>query len=297
MSKDIFSGLENLGFEDIDNVNLYKKEDDKMNQDEEKIGQSEEEKQRSLLYDMQVTCPVCDVNFKVRAVKTSASRILKKDSDSFIRYGVINPYFYDAWVCNSCGYSAMKNDFHKIRSFQIDSVKQKITSRWRGKSYPDVYNIDIAIERYKLALLNYVVTEAKSSKKAMNCLKLAWMYRLKEDADNEITFLKQALDGFSDAYYNEDFPIYEMNKFTIMYLIGELNRRAGKPEEALVWFSKIITAPSAPQRLKDKTRDQKDLIEESLKKESASNEDLTEGISFDDENKKDKKGFFSRFFK
>lgn len=297
MSKDIFSGLENLGFEDIDNVNLYKKEDDKINQDEEKIGQSEEEKQRSLLYDMQVTCPVCEVNFKVRAVKTSASRILKKDSDSFIRYGVINPYFYDVWVCNSCGYSAMKNDFHKVRSFQIDSVKQKITSRWRGKNYPDVYNIDIAIERYKLALLNYVVTEAKSSKKAMNCLKLAWMYRLKEDADNEITFLKQALDGFSDAYYNEDFPIYEMNKFTIMYLIGELNRRAEKPEEALVWFSKIITAPGAPQRLKDKTRDQKDLIEESLKKKSSNSEDLTEGISFDDENKKDKKGFFSKFFK
>lgn len=297
MSNDIFSGLENLGFEDIDNINLYKKEDAKMKNDNEKTEQSEEDKQRSLLYDMQVTCPVCEVNFKVRAVKTSASRILKKDSDSFIRYGVINPYFYDVWVCNSCGYSAMKHDFHKIRGYQIDSVKQKITSRWRGKNYPDVYNIDIAIERYKLSLLNYVVIEAKSSKKAMNCLKLAWMYRLKEDTDNEMTFLNQALDGFSDAYFNEDFPIYEMNKFTTMYLIGELSRRVGKPEDALVWFSKIITAPNAPQRLKDKTRDQKDLIEESLKEASQNNEDLTEGISFDDDSKKNKKGFFSKFFK
>lgn len=293
MSKSIFSGLEDLGFENIDAVNLYEKEDDKMKNDEEKLEQSEEEKQRSLLYDTQVTCPVCETTFKARAVKTSAARISKKDSDSFIRYNVINPYFYDVWVCNSCGYSAMKSDFHKIRSYQIDSVKEKITSRWRGKNYPDVYDIDIAIERYKLSLLNYVVTDAKSSKKAMNCLKLAWMYRLKEDSDNEITFLNQAIDGFNDAYYSEDFPIYEMNKFTTMYLIGELNRRVGKLDEALTWFSKVITSPQAPQKLKDKTRDQKDLIESSIKSQTSDNDHL----SSNEENAKNKKGLFSRFFK
>ena len=58
--------------------------------------------------------------FKATAVKSSAYRMIKKDSDFFIRYSLINPYFYDVWVCNSCGYSAMKTDFHTLRSIEIE---------------------------------------------------------------------------------------------------------------------------------------------------------------------------------
>lgn len=289
MSENIFSGLEDLGFDTIDNVDLYnKKVEEKV---EHKTEQSEEEKLRSHLYDRQVTCPVCENTFKARAVKTSSYRVIKQDSDLFINYALVNPYFYDVWICNSCGYSAMKNDFNKIRNFQIDSIKQKITSKWHGKNYSDVYDINIAIERYKLSLLNYFVMDAKSSKKAMNCLKLAWMYRILEDKTNETIFLKHALEGFNDAYFNEDFPIYGMDKFTCMYLIGELNRRVGNSTEALNWFSKVIVTQSVPQRLKDRTRDQRDLIIESENE----NNDIDNNAEHNDS--EPKKGFFSRFFK
>lgn len=289
MEKNIFSGLEDLGFQDISVENLYKKEvDEKV---EEKIEQSEEEKLKSHLYDRQVTCPVCENIFKARAVKTSSYRVIKQDSDLFINYSLVNPYFYDVWICNSCGYSAMKNDFNKIRNFQIDSIKQKITPRWNRKKYPDVYDINIAIERYKLSLLNYFVMEAKASKKAMNCLKLAWMYRSLEDKDNELIFLKQALEGFNEAYFDESFPIYGMDKFTCMYLIGELNRRVGNSDESMSWFSKIIVTQGVPQKLKDRARDQKDLITET---ENKNNNNFSEEETMDSE---PKKGFFSRFFK
>ncbi|MBC2582228.1 DUF2225 domain-containing protein [Clostridium sp. DJ247] len=288
MSKDIFSGLEDFGFDDIDNIDLYKKENNKNKVSKEELEQSKD-KQKSLLYDVQVTCPVCENSFKARAIKTSSYRVLGRDSDSFVRYSVINPYFYDVWICGKCGYSAMKGDFHKIRNYHAEAIKQKVSPKWRNKSYPEIYDINIAIERYKLSLLNYVLMEAKASKKAMNCLKLAWMYRLMEDEANELTFLKQALEGFNEAFYNEDFPIYEMNKFSCMYLIGELNRRVGNNDEALIWFSRVISTPGAPQKLKDRTRDQRDLIKES---ESQGLTDESQG-----ESKNDKKGFFSRFFK
>lgn len=290
MSKNIFSGLEDLGFDDINNIDLYKKEaEKKIAQEAEK---SEEEKIKSHIYDRQVTCPVCESVFKAKAVKTSSYRVIKQDSDFFVRYSLVNPYFYDVWVCSSCGYSAMKNDFNKIRNFQVDAIKQNITSKWGGKNYPDIYDINIAIERYKLSLLNYFVMDAKSSKKAMNCLKLAWMYRLLENEANELTFLKKALEGFNEAYFNEDFPIYGMDKFTCTYLIGELNRRVGNSSEAMSWFSRVITSPGVPQKLKDRARDQKDLIKETEDEKNR----LTENISID-EDKSPKKGFFSRFFK
>lgn len=154
----------------------------------------------------------------------------------------------------------MKADFLKIKSHEISLVKEKITPRWKKREYPEEFNADIAIERYKLALLNYYITEGVSSKKAMTCLKLAWMYRLKNLNENEKEFLTQALNGFENAFFKESLPIYGMDRYTTMYLIGEVNRRIGNDEKALLWFSKVITQPGVKFKLKELARDQRDLI-------------------------------------
>lgn len=252
-------------------------------------------KEKSLLYDREVTCPVCGNIFKAKSIKTSSYRILKKDSDLFIRYSVINPYFYDVWVCNECGYAAMKRDFNKIRSFQINSVKEKITPTWIPKVYPEVYNIDIAIERFKLSLLNYVVIGSPYSKKGFNSLKLAWMYRLKNDYEKEKLFLNEALESLKEAYSSEDFPMYGMDRYTAMYLIAELMRKAGNTEESLRWFSNVITCPGISSRLKNLARDQKDLIKEEINEIDFTPIDPTPMEIDKIDNTKPQKGFLSRF--
>lgn len=288
MDKTIFSGLEDLGFENVEDVDIYRKKEEEIIKAQEK---SEEQKIEEYLYDKQYTCPVCENTFKARSVKTSAYRLEKRDSDLFNRYSLVNPYFYDVILCNSCGYAAMQSDFTKIRNSQIPMVTEKITSKWRGRTYPEVYDINIAIERYKLSLLNYVIIEAKASKKAFNCLKLAWMYRLLNDDKNEQLFLKQAVDGFNDAYMNEDFPIYGMDKSTVEYLLGELNRRMDNNDEALRWFSKVITSPG-PQRVKDLARDQRELMRRT--EEGSKNEIASE---IDNLTVEKKHGFLGKFFK
>lgn len=253
-TKKLFSGLEKLGFSDL-NVDLYK------NEEKEKLTQLKlKERGNSYLYERTVKCPVCDAEFKCPSVKTSAPRVLKRDSDFFIIYGNINPYFYDVWICNSCGYAALKVDFLKIKEFQKELIFKNITSKWRGRDYQVPYDENIAIERYKLALLNAVVTNCKDSTKAMLCLKIAWMYRLKEMPHDEIIFIEKSLEGFVNAFEKESFPIYGMDKFTTMYLFGELNRRLGNTEESLNWLGKVITTTGVSSRLKELARDQKDLI-------------------------------------
>jgi uncharacterized protein (DUF2225 family) len=285
MKDNIFSGLEGLGFDDVQDIKVF----DKKSEETAKGPQSEkkDDDPRNLLYDATTTCPVCGNVFSARSVKSSAIRRQKSDSDLFIRYTSINPYFYEVILCNSCGYAAMRQDFEKIREYQKELVGKKIAPKWQGRKYPDVYDVNIAIERFKLALLNSVVMEAKTSKKALTCLRLAWMHRLTEDEINEQLFLKQALDGFNDAYTNEDFPICGMDKFTTMYLIGELYRRTGNLDEANLWFSKIITTPNSPQKIKDMARDQRDLIKED-------SQSLENPEDNSEENKKS--GFFSKFF-
>ena len=242
----------------------------------------------NLLYDKTVKCPICDHEFKVRSVRSSSYRIEKKDSDFFIHYTRINPYFYDVWLCNSCGYAAMKADFPSIRSSKKELILANISTKWHSKEYPSVYDSKIAIERYKLALINYTVINSESYKKAMNCLKIAWMYRLSGQVESENAYIKNAIESFSNAYYNEGFPMYGMNRFTVMYLIGELNRRIGNPDEALTWFGNVLTSSMAEQKIKEIARTQKDLIKNTI------NTDIETETENHTENKNHKKRFSFR---
>lgn len=261
MLNKIFSSLKSLGFNNVDNVELYSKEE------KEKKSKLKEDKKteidiRTLLYDKKVKCPVCKQEFSARVVKTSAGRVKSRDSDTCINYEVINPMLYDVWVCPTCGYAALKGEFPKIRSFQINDVLMKISNQWLGKEYPDIYDENIAIERYKLALLNAVALKSKDSTKAILCLRIAWIYRSLKNEELEKEFLKKALEGFLLAYEKEDTPIYGLDTYSLIYMIGELYRRTGDYHNAILWLGKVITGPGAGPKIKDKARDMRDLARE-----------------------------------
>jgi uncharacterized protein (DUF2225 family) len=212
------------------------------------------------LFDKQVICPVFDSHFKTKTVKSKSPRVMAKDSDFFIRYSVANPYFYDVCVCNSCGYAAMKSDFEKLKSHKRELVLSNVTPKWKPREYPDILDEKLAIERYKLALLNAVLIDLPDSTKAMISLKIAWMNRLLDDTTQETLFLKQALDGFNDAYIKEIFPMYGLERDSLMYLLGELNRKLGDYQTALLWYSKTIVSINSSYRIKEMARIGKDLI-------------------------------------
>ncbi|SKA85201.1 hypothetical protein SAMN05443428_106129 [Caloramator quimbayensis] len=255
----IFSGLENLGFNDLKDVEIYKSD----NISEDAPTEKKEIKIQEYLYDKSYACPVCGNNFKEKTVKIGKARLISKDTDLMPKYENINPLFYDVVICPRCGYSALIRYFDKIKQDQADLIRLKISSKFKAKIYPDIYDLDTAIERYKLALLNSVVKNAKNSEKAYICLKTAWLYRLKDSKEDEKKFLEQAFIGFKEAYEKEAFPICGMDKFTLMYLLGELSRRLGDNPEALLWFSKVIVSTNVSPRLKELARDQKDLIKNS----------------------------------
>ena len=212
------------------------------------------------LFLRQVKCPVCDYNFKVNSVKVNSPRIISKDSDFFIRYSSPNPYFYEVWICNNCGYSAMKVDFLKIKKHQKEIIIKKVTPLWKPRTYPDIIDASVAIDRYKLALANSVILESNYSTKAMICLKIAWMHRLLENLEFELYFLEKALKGFNEAYIKESFPMYGLQRDSTTYLLGELNRRLGNNSEALIWYSKTITTIGASYKIKELARNGRDLI-------------------------------------
>lgn len=242
------------------------------------------------LYDKKIVCPICGTEFLAHIVKTSKCRMKAKESDFYIKYSAINPYFYDVLLCDECGYASMKSDFGKLRKTEMEAIKKNIVSKWHKRKYPKTYDIHIALERYKLSLLNYSVSGSKASKKAMNCLKISWLYRELGDIKNEEKFREQALIGFTESYSNEQFPMYGMDNYSILYLIGELNRRSGNYDEALLYLGQVITSSNADKRIKNLAINQKDLIKEILK--NSENNGAEDIIKISKE-----KGIFSKLFK
>ena len=88
MFEKIFASLKPLGFNNVDNIDIYKKKEEEKDTSKKNI--IKEIDINSLLYDKTVVCPVCNNSFNMKVVKTYAPRISSKDSDFLIRYQIRN---------------------------------------------------------------------------------------------------------------------------------------------------------------------------------------------------------------
>jgi hypothetical protein len=274
----LFSGLEALGLKNLSNMDVY---DEK--EKEVKAAVEKEEKQpfdeADYIYDKTYICPVCDKKFKSKTVKTGRSKLERIDSDLRPVYQFVDPLKYDAIVCPHCGFAALSRFFKYVTSMQASLIRSNISSSFRGiKEDKEVYTYDDAIVRHKLVLVNTIVKKAKTSERAYTCLKIAWLLRGKAEsleetdkdyqkqvealAKEEMEFIKNAYEGFEEAFRTETFPMCGMDENTVTLLVAELARKIGKTEESGRWISKILTARDANERIKAKAREIKELIQE-----------------------------------
>ena len=219
----------------------------------------------ALLYNKKVNCPVCNKEIVVTKVKSKSVKVKSRDTDLCVHYEDLNPLFYDIWVCEFCGYSNFQEKFETILSREIKAIKDNISGHWASRSFSGERTIDTAIETFKLALLNYKVRNGKNSDIARICLRIAWLYRSKNDT-KELDFLNFAVEAYRTAYEKERFPIDRLDEYTCMYIIGELYRRLDKYEDCLQWFSKVISSSGAKNvpNLLDMTRDQIQLAKDAM---------------------------------
>lgn len=274
----LFSGLEEFGLNNLSNINIYEekeKEEDKKNSKSSKVAFSEED----IIFDKTYNCPVCDAEFKSKVVKTGRVKLDSLDTDLRPRYLQADPLKYDAVLCPNCGYAALTRFFKYVTDTQAELIKTNISAKF--KSSPEsgsIYTYDDAIARHKMALVNSIVKKSKVSERAYTCLKTAWVIRGKHESlpadtpnykkevqqlmKEEMGFINNAYEGFSEAFMKESFPMCGMDENTITLLVAELARKIGKIDESSRWVSKILISRDASERIKEKARDIKDLIKE-----------------------------------
>lgn len=200
----------------------------------------------SELYDKKIKCPVCDVQFTTKKVRTSKLKLIKRDADFLSYYEGENPLFYNVFVCPNCGYAALDEKFNKIKPREKEKIKNTISTKWNKQSFSDKRTVDEAIDAYKLALLSGEILEYSKYDLGNICLRLCWLNRIKEDKEEEDRFTILARDLYRQAYTTESI---NMGATTLSYLIGELSRQIEDIEESLNWFNTTLRSPDIKENV------------------------------------------------
>lgn len=225
------------------------------------------------LYDKEIQCPVCKNLFHTKKMRSSAIRIEKRDTDFCVYYNGENPIFYGVFVCPNCGYAALESVFQEISPSGKKIVLEKIGTKWTQRDFGSERDTYKAIEVYKLALLNGQLLNQKKGIIGTLCLRLAWLYRYIHE-DRELDFIEHAANCFEEAFRYESLPIGNLDEVSLLYLLGELNRRLKKYDEAIDWFNKAVSNPNIKRKRKLDmlARDQWSLAKEEYKKQKEKNE-------------------------
>ena len=274
--KGLFSGLEKFGLQLEDDITVFDEEKKKVKNE---AGESVavELREEDLLIDRIVKCPICEKKFKTKSVKSGKIKALESDKDLRPRYKELDVNKYGVKLCTNCGYAALDKFFVALPPAQEKLVKEQISSKFDASDYDkecDIYSYDMAIERYKLALLNSIVKKARVSERAYTCLKTAWVIRgksenLSKDSSNyeelkaqlrkeEDAFLKNALEGFYKAASTEGFPMCGMDESMVDYIIAVLAMRFKKYDLASRVLSNLLISKNTNRRIKDRAYDLKE---------------------------------------
>lgn len=264
----LFKGLDAFGMDDIDKSNLFDEEKEKKAEQVKKKAMTEAD----LLYDRTILCPVCGTSFQAKTVRQSVARSSGIGVNLRPLYSNIDPIKYDVVHCEVCGYSALNRNFKKISDKQVQRVREKISMKFVGKKYPEIYEYDTALERYKLALYNDMVMNRDDVNKAFLCLKASWISeslvencqddaRLQDYKDTYKSFVENAYSGFTKSYKVTSFPVFGMNQLTYQYLLGVLAYESDDIKSTGYWLGKVLLSKGGNDRLKDKARELKERID------------------------------------
>lgn len=225
----------------------------------------------SYVFDKSMNCPICDRDFKTKQVKTGKARFLGTEEDLRPKYSGIDTIKYDVCMCPHCGYAAMIREFNNVTPKQRTLLKESIGSKYTPiDSNESFYTYDIAVKRYKMALLTAMTKPSRGSEQAYLCLKLAWLYRgaaediqkncpEKQDRETEYRqleeqYIQKAYHGFTEALLKEYPPICNMDEMTINYLLAQLAHRCHEDDTAQKFAFMVIGSRNASAKAKDMSR-------------------------------------------
>ena len=201
-----------------------------------------------VLWQKEVTCPVCSHTFITNNYRSKSLTVLKKEDDFHEIYGVINPIAFDIWVCPECLYAAKKEDYETINPEVLEKIAMDKSMRKKAAGDIDfnlVRDYETGIMSYRLAFMCYQFRRATFAFIGSLHLKCAWLARERGDAELEKRELKSVIENYETAFSIGEKISGQISEVGVLYLIGELYRRLGDSNMAVKYLMKVRQNPNA----------------------------------------------------
>ncbi len=218
------------------------------------------------IFEVEVTCPVCEKVFKTSKLKSKRAKLENIDSDLRPVYNVVDAVAYDTISCTHCRYTGSNTNFKNVMEKHVDLLINGIANNITKNEHTMVYSYSYAIDRYKLAVLSSVIKEGPASERAFYYMKMAWLYRSLNDKVREYYYLEQSYEGYCKAFNEEDFPIMGNDEHTFKLITGDIARKIGRYEESKKWIGSLLVDRTINDRIKARAQDIKELLVKDLKK-------------------------------
>jgi len=194
------------------------------------------------LYDKKYKCTMCEQPFTTKKVRSRFVKVLSYDTDFAPLYTSesVNPNLYYVNVCPTCGFS-FTDEFSAYFPPGSDKViSDKICSQWVPHDFSRERTIQEAINTFKLGAYCSTLKKEKHIVTAGLYIRLAWLYRVLANEEQEMRFLKLALAQYTESFSTGDYSGTQVSELRLMYLIAELSRRTGNSQDAVRFFSRVI---------------------------------------------------------
>jgi uncharacterized protein len=195
------------------------------------------------LFDKKCVCPICDNKFTTKRIRSRFIKVISYDTDLCPIYQEVeqlNPILYHVQICPACGYSYSEDFSPYFPTNGKDIIIDKVSTNWTPQSFSEQRTIPDAIKTYKLAVYCATLKKEKHIILAGMYLRLAWLYRILLNDEQEQRFMKLAIGEYTESYSVGDFQNTQVSELKISYLLGELYRRTNQTEYSVKYFSKVI---------------------------------------------------------
>ncbi|MDI3233585.1 DUF2225 domain-containing protein [Exiguobacterium antarcticum] len=215
------------------------------------------------LYMKKCRCPYCLKETETKRVLSRHIRVDKTDRDGMIHYKGSNVYYYEPVQCTHCRF-LFHDTFGKLTTDVRETIATTILPSLPVLPFASTERTaDQALQLYKLCLYTAQITRQKDAIQAMLGVRIAWLYRLLENREQELLWTERTVLKYEALYAAYLDPIQAgIPEETLLLRLADLYAVLDRTADARKWYSVIFQSTDVSERIKKEAREHWELYRE-----------------------------------
>ncbi|WP_026830129.1 DUF2225 domain-containing protein [Exiguobacterium antarcticum] len=215
------------------------------------------------LYMKKCRCPYCLKETATKRVLSRHIRVDKTDRDGMIHYKGSNVYYYEPVQCTHCRF-LFHDTFGKLTTDVRETIATTILPSLPVLPFASTERTaDQALQLYKLCLYTAQITRQKDAIQAMLGVRIAWLYRLLENREQELLWTERTVLKYEALYAAYLDPIQAgIPEETLLLRLADLYAVLDRTADARKWYSVIFQSTDVSERIKKEAREHWELYRE-----------------------------------